>query len=226
MIAVVLFASVVALGAWIVLFRRDDDDIWPRTWAVAAALLAFSVLALVVEGELADTIGPVGVTELAVGAGVGTAWLIATHIGHAVLCRLFPSFVQQVQELYRLGVADPWWRVLGPITAMAVAEELLFRGVIQGRAGLVAGVAVYTAVQFVERKWALALAALLGGLVWGALFELTGGLVAPIVAHALWTVSLTLVLPLRGCGRREIRTPADDPAGTDERAISGGRRTG
>ena len=193
---VVLGAVVVASVAWFVLFGRGRDDIWPRTWAIAGALIAYAVLALAVLGRLDRAIGPIGPTELAAGVGVGAAWLVATHVGHAVLCRLFPSFVDQVKDLYGLGVGDPASRVLGPLLVMAVAEELLFRAVIQGSAGFVAGVAAYTMVQFVERKWALALAALLGGIVWGALYELTGGLVAPVVAHALWTVTLTLVWPL------------------------------
>ncbi|CAN5726508.1 hypothetical protein BH24ACT4_BH24ACT4_07260 [soil metagenome] len=83
---------------------------------------------------------------------------------------------------------------------MAVAEEVFFRGFVQDEVGLVAAVAAYTAVQMVERKWALGLAALLGGTVWGLLFWWTGGLVAPIVAHVLWTGMLTFVWPLKGCG--------------------------
>ena len=54
----------------------------------------------------------------------------------------------------------------------------------------------YTAVQVFERKWALALAALLGGAVWGALFAWRLGLVAPVAAHVLWTGVLTFLWPL------------------------------
>lgn len=208
----VVGAVVVAAAAWVVLFRGDRSDIWPRTWLVSGWLIAYSVFVLLALDRWDEVVGDLGLETGAVGVGAGLAWLVATHVGHAVLCRVFPSFVEQVRDLYDLGVDDPPVRVLGPIMAMAVAEELLFRGVIQGFAGLVAGVAVYTAVQLVERKWALTLAALLGGIVWGALFALTDGLLAPILAHALWTVGLTLVWPLRGCGRRAIRTPADQPA--------------
>ncbi len=207
--AAVLGAVVVGFVGWLVLFGRRRDDIWPRTWAIAGVLIAYSLGVLAALGELSEVVGPVGPVQVAVGAGVGAAWLVATHIGHAVLCRLFPSFIDQVKDLYGLGVNDPATRVIGPILAMAVAEELLFRGVVQGLAGTVIGVVVYTAVQLVERKWALALAALLGGIVWGGLFELTGGLVAPIVAHALLTLSLTLVWPLRGCRDAPIEGPFD-----------------
>ena len=207
---VIAGAVAVATVAWLVLFADRRDDIWPRTWAIALSLIAYSVGALAVVGRLDEVLGPVGPAEVAAGALVGGAWLVATHIGHAVLCRLFPSFVDQVRDLYRLGVDDPPRRVLGPILAMAVAEELLFRGVVQTMAGFAAGVALYTLVQLVERKWALVLAALLGGTIWGGLYVWTGGLVAPIVAHALWTATLTLVWPLRGCRDEPIETPADD----------------
>lgn len=208
--AVVLLAAIaVSFGAWFALFRGDRRDIWPRTWVIAFTLIGFSIGALAVVDRLDDIVGPLDLPSLAAGIGVGATWLVATHVGHAILCRLFPSFIDQVQDLYRLGVGDPWTRVLGPIAAMAVAEELLFRGVIGGIGGFIAGVVVYTAVQVFERKWALTLAALLGGVIWGGLFEFTGGLLAPVVAHALWTTTLTLVWPLRGCGPVDIDTPAD-----------------
>lgn len=206
----VLAAVLLAIGAWFALFRGDRRDIWPRTWIIAAVLTSFSIGALAAVDRLGEIVGPIDAASLGIGVGVGAAWLVATHVGHAVLCRLIPSFIDQVQDLYRLGADDPWTRVLGPIVAMAVAEELLFRGVIGGLGGFIAGMAIYTAVQVFERKWALTLAALLGGVIWGGLFEVTGGLLAPVVAHALWTASLTLVWPLRGCGPVDIDTPADD----------------
>ena len=199
-LAVVAGAVVVAVVAWLLLFGGRRDDIWPRTWAVAGALIVVSVAALAALGRLADVVGPVGPAEVVAGLAVGAAWLVATHVGHAVLCRLFPSFVAQVRDLYGLGAGEPARRVLGPILAMAAAEELLFRGVVHTLAGFAAGVAVYGAVQIIERKWVLVLAAVLGGVVWGGLYEWTGGIVAPFVAHALWTASLTLVWPLRGPG--------------------------
>ena len=198
-LAAVLGAMAVAAGAWVVLFRRERDDIWPRTWAVAAVLIAYSAIALATVDRLDTVLGPVGWSELGVGALAGLAWLVATHVGFAVGCRLFPSFLDGVQDLYQLGADQTAARVAGPILAMAVAEELLFRGVIQGIAGFAVAVAVYTAVQLVEGTGALVLAGLLGAVVWGGLVSLTGGLVAPIVAHAIWTLTLTVAWPLGGC---------------------------
>lgn len=209
---VLVLAGAVVLGfmAWAYLFLLPRAGLWSRTWAVAVALSAASVAGLAVVGELSATVGPVNAVEVGVGLAVGALWLACTHVGHWMLCRLFPSFMDEVQDLYAIGTGDRVRTMVGPIVAMGVAEELLFRGVVQGLGGLAVGVVVYTAVQLVERKWVLALAALLGGLVWGVLFEWRSGLVAPTVAHVLWTATLTFVLPLRGCRTDQIvRAPAD-----------------
>lgn len=198
-LVVVIGAVVLATVAWAYVFLRDRADIWPRTWVAAGTLIAYSLVTLSLLDRLDEVIGPVTVTEVAIGVGVGAAWLVATHVGHAILCRLFPAFVAQIRDLYHLGEGDTVRRMVGPVVAMGVAEELLFRGVVQSIAGFAVGVAVYTAVQFVERKWALTLAALLGGIVWGGLFAWRGGIVAPIAAHLVWTGMLTFVWRLDGC---------------------------
>ena len=190
---------VLALGVWSFLFLLPRQGLWPRTWLAAAVLSAYSVAALAVDDRLDTVVGPVTPWVVGLGLVVGGAWLVATHIGHAVLCRLFPSFLAQVNDLYAIRDRTNIWLTVGAVTAMGVAEELFFRGFVQGSVGLVAGVAAYTAVQAVERKWALGLAALLGGTVWGVLFWWSGGLVAPVIAHVLWTGMLTFVWPLEGC---------------------------
>ena len=42
-------------------------------------------------------------------------------------------------------------------------------------------------------------------------------LVAPVIAHVLWTAALTLLWPLRGCGPEPLETPADTPRTTSRR---------
>ncbi|MBA3282773.1 MAG: CPBP family intramembrane metalloprotease [Acidimicrobiia bacterium] len=204
---------VLALAGWAFLFRRPSEGIWPRTWVTAGALSVYAVVALAVTERLDTVVGPVSLAALGAGLLVGSAWLGATHVGHAVLCRLFPGFLDQITDLYSLREGDRVSTMVGPVVAMAGAEELFFRGFVQGRLGLVGAVAVYTAVQLVAGKWALTLAALLGAVVWGGLFWWTGGLVAPVVAHVLWTGALTFVWPLRGCGRRMGAADAAPVAG-------------
>ncbi|HEX7134491.1 MAG TPA: CPBP family intramembrane glutamic endopeptidase [Iamia sp.] len=189
---------VLALAAWAFLFRLPREGLWARTWLVAPMVIAYSLAALAADDRLADTIGPVGPAEVAVGLGAGAAWLVATQVGNRLLCRLVPVFVAQVEDLYRIrDDHTPVWAMVGGVALMGLAEELLFRGLVQGGIGLLAAVVAYTLVQSVEGKWALALAALLGGVVWGLLFAWRDGLVAPVVAHVLWTGTLTFLWPLR-----------------------------
>lgn len=195
----IVVGLVVALALWAYLFVLPRAGLWTRSWVVAGGLTTYAVAAMAWTGRLDTVVGPVSPVEVGVGVGAGGGWLVATHIGHAVLCRLFPSFLAQINDLYAIRDRSRPWFTVGAVIAMAVAEEVFFRGFVQSQVGLAATVVAYTAIQMVERKWALGLAALLGGTVWGLLFWWTGGLVAPIVAHVLWTGMLMFVWPLRGC---------------------------
>lgn len=66
------------------------------------------------------------------------------------------------------------------------AEELLFRGFLQPHLGLIATSVIFGAVHYVPRRNDLLLwpfAAMLMGLVFGGLALVTGGILAPTVAH-------------------------------------------
>lgn len=200
-------SMVVAFAAFAYMFALPRPGIWPRTWVAAAAVGATAVIGLLVLGRFRELVGPFTLEEIAVGLLVGGAWLAITHLGFAVISWLFPAFGDQVRDLYQLGGEDSSRRMVGPIVAMGIAEELLFRSLLQGVGGIALALAVYTAVQVFERKWALALAALLGGIVWGLLFEWRGGVIAPAVAHVVWTGMLTFVWPLGGAPRPQESDP-------------------
>lgn len=209
-LAVLATSIAVAFGAFAYMFALPRPGIWPRTWVSAAAVGGTAVAGLVVLGRFRELVGPFTVEEIGIGLLVGGTWLVVTHLGYAVVSRLFPAFGDQVRDLYQLGGEDTSRRMIGPIVAMGVAEELLFRSVLQGVGGIALALVVYTAVQVFERKWALALAALLGGVVWGLLFEWRGGVIAPVTAHVLWTGMLTFVWPLGGAPRPQESDPVED----------------
>jgi membrane protease YdiL (CAAX protease family) len=203
-----------ALGGWALLFRRPAEGVWTRTWLVAALLSAYAVVALAVTDRLHTALGPVDAGVVAVGLAVGSVWLGATHVGHAVLCRLVPGFLAQISDLYSMREGDRVGVLVAPVVLMAAAEELFFRGLVQDHVGLAGAVVIYAGVQLVTGKWALTLAAALGGTVWGLLLWWTGGLLAPVLAHVLWTATLAFVWPLGGCG--------PDRGGADEAPLAAG----
>lgn len=194
---VVAGATGLVVLTWIFLFRTDRRDLGGRTWIAAAVVAVGALVGAVALGRTDELVGPVEPVEVLVGATVGLAWLVATHAGAAVLGRLAPSFRRATEDVYRLVDPSSRWRLVGPLTAMAVAEELLFRGVVQEAVGLPVAVVLYAGVQLIEGRWPLVLAAALGGLVWGGLYEWRDGLVAPSLAHVVWTVTLALLWPVR-----------------------------
>ena len=87
-------------------------------------------------------------------------------------------------------------RAIGPLSvpecllmaaASGFAEELFFRGALQPRAGLVIASVLFGAAHFLPRREMLAWTgfAILIGLLFGWMFESTGNLIAPMVAHAV-----------------------------------------
>ncbi len=218
---------------WYVLLGRGAQD-WNRTWMVGTGLVVYAVAALSATDRLGTVVGPIDLARAGAGLAVGVVWLVATPIGYRILHRLSRTFGARVRELYERGQNDPVRIVVGPLLLMAVAEELYFRGFVQGAGGLAVGVAVYVVVQLPARNWALTLAALLCGSLWGGLRELTDGLLAPVIAHAMWTAVLTLVwqLPVgagpktpgpgsRGVAGRDPATPGtarERAGGTESRS--------
>jgi membrane protease YdiL (CAAX protease family) len=81
--------------------------------------------------------------------------------------------------------------------ASALGEEALFRGALQPSLGLLGASLVFGGVHFAPRRdlWPWSVFAFVGGLGLGSLFDATGNLVAPIVAHAtLNALNLTLLV--------------------------------
>jgi membrane protease YdiL (CAAX protease family) len=71
--------------------------------------------------------------------------------------------------------------------ASGLGEEMFFRGALQPRVGLLWASLLFGAVHFVPRRamWPWTVFAMVIGGLFGALFEWTGNLVAPVVAHTV-----------------------------------------
>jgi hypothetical protein len=106
-----------------------------------------------------------------------------------------------LQAMAGSGASDPWWwaSVAGAAIFAPIAEEWCYRGLLQqGLKGIGVGrtaAACATGVLFALMHWAalpegarapgLAALAVLG-IGWGILYERTGRITAPIVAHAMF----------------------------------------
>ncbi len=135
--------------------------------------------------------------DVAIGvAGAAVLWAVF-WIGDRVVTRLFPGLSSQVDDLYAVRGQTTAARMPFVLAVIGPAEEIFWRGLVQHRAGIAVALVAYALVHVWERKPILLLAALVGGVFWGALFAWRGTLVAPIVSHLLWDLAIIVWFPTR-----------------------------
>jgi len=140
--------------------------------------------------------------SLAAGAGSGLVLYGATRAFVATVAPWEP-FRRHVAQAYAEAGTEPLARRLVLALAISVpGEELFLRGLLQPRlsasigaaAAAVATVAVEVAANIPSRRLPIVAGALVGGAVWSALAWRSGGVLAPIASHVVWT-GLMLVRP-------------------------------
>ncbi|MGZ3442625.1 MAG: CPBP family intramembrane glutamic endopeptidase, partial [Polyangia bacterium] len=194
--------AVVAVVAWIACaVVARTHGLWIGVGLVSIALGA---AALALDGVgLFARLQP-SAARLVLGAAVGGAMTAATYALFPLAVRLAPSSAHEAQRLYAS------FATLSPALAVAllapviVGEELVWRGVVQGalarHAGAVAGVllaaALYAIAHAAVGSSLLVVVAFGCGLVWSTLRALTGDLIAPLVAHAMWDLCVLVLHPL------------------------------
>jgi CAAX protease family protein len=82
------------------------------------------------------------------------------------------------------------------------AEELLFRGVIQGKVGIVTASIIFGLVHFVSPEYVIAAAAM--GFYIGAIFQMSGHLLVPIQLHFIYDLgALAYIIYFSDAGEPE-----------------------
>ncbi len=122
-------------------------------------------------------------SDLALGLAAGAVLLAASHLATRTT-RWGEELARALAEA--LG-SIPLAGAIGLALASGIAEEMLFRGALQPRVGWMAAGVLFGLVHFAPRRELLPWTgfAIVAGLLFGGLFQVTGNLVAPIVAHVL-----------------------------------------
>jgi hypothetical protein len=186
-VALALYGGLFAAAAG---WRLAVDGAWP--WRVAASEAPGWPLAQRV------------IAGLALGAAMILAsrvWTTRTPVGRRLA-------VQLAALVAGLGRRE----VVALALLSGVAEEAFFRGALQPRVGWLAASALFGLAHFHPRRdlRAWSASALLAGLALGALFEASGDLVAPAVAHSLVNAVNLRWLAREGAALRD-GTPGPDP---------------
>ena len=202
----VMIAGTVAefTGWWFVATGRAD------VWKLMPVVLGtMGVAAVLVRPPVAAT-GTGATTALLVGLGAGLALYVGTRVFVWLAARWSP-FRRDVLEKYgQAGEVTLRRSLVLSLAIMVPAEELFWRGLFQGRlddavapaaAALLAWL-VYLVANAASRSLPIVAGAIVGGAVWAGLAWWSGGVLASLASHILWTGSMLALPP--GVGRPAI----------------------
>jgi membrane protease YdiL (CAAX protease family) len=147
---------------------------------------------------------------LAAGAGSGVALYLATLVFVLVAARWEPFRADVVDAYGRAAAISLRAQLVRALGVMAPAEEVFWRGlalvqlerIASPGAAAVWSWAGYVAVNAAGRSLPITAASVVGGAVWTVLAWRSGGVLAGLASHILWT-GLMLALP-PGAGRPAI----------------------
>jgi len=145
--------------------------------------------------------------EAAIGVVAAVVLYGIFWLGDFVAASLFGFAPKQVEAIYAIKqLGHPWLVAAVLLLVTSPGEELFWRGYVLREAvkrwgerrGFLFGAGVYGAVHIPSCNLMLVMAALVAGIFWCALYQWRkGDLIACIVSHALWTVSVFLLFPIR-----------------------------
>jgi membrane protease YdiL (CAAX protease family) len=179
-------------------------------WPTSAATWAVVGLAAVLAAPPACCDDASTAVALGVGVAAGAALYVATRAVVAVATRL-PGLAAAVGDVYaRSRETSP--AVLWAVTLLLVVpgEELFWRGLVVPDLGASVGavpgaILAWLAAVAVTALWAdlpFLAAAVVGGAVWTALAAWSGGVVAPLASHLVWTAAMVAWRP--GAARAKV----------------------
>jgi membrane protease YdiL (CAAX protease family) len=196
-----IVGPVVVAGTWL-LIRADRASIWVAN-TIAMGVLGF-VSILVIDLDLVEPNSAFGTwTWVGIGGLAGLALYGGTRAFMAVAGR-WPPLAHQTRALYgnrdRISLRSA---LALSVLIVAPGEELLWRGVVLSvvteRVATIelAGIFVwlaYLVANVFSGSLPIALGAAVSGAVWTALGVSSGGVLAPIACHVVWT-GLMIALP-------------------------------
>ena len=197
-----LLSIVLASALWIIIFLLQPYDFWV---SLSLATFLLMMLSLAINGDKpASAYRKVNLRNIIYGVTCGLLLYAFFYAGFEAL-KSAPFLTQEVSSVYNLRQStSPYTIALLLLFPIAPGEETYWRGLVQrrlsekigARPGLVLATIAYALVHLPTLNPALIITALIDGLVWGTLYQLTDSLVPGIISHALWDILIFVTLPL------------------------------
>jgi membrane protease YdiL (CAAX protease family) len=197
----IVVAVTLALGATLLgisfSVRQGDPAFYPLTFGLAATWTLGSLLSgplhlghILLAGRLRrPTITPIAVGLL----------LAALFVLGALIVRMIPSLVRLAEDVLGYARLGNLWIIFVITLVNGVAEELFFRGALFAAIGLRHAVLISTVLYVLAtvaggNPVLIFTAAVLGTVV-ALERRASGGILAPILTHVTWSLSMLFVLP-------------------------------
>jgi uncharacterized protein len=141
---------------------------------------------------------------IAIGLGVGALMTLLTYPIFRGAVSVLPWLDGQVQGLYHGARSTTLSKALAWVAALALAEELLFRGVLPDvlrkftsqRAAYAITTVIYALAQLGAGSVIVMLMALVCGTIWSVQRVYTRSLLSPLIAHLIWSPTVILLVPV------------------------------
>jgi uncharacterized protein len=177
--------------------RQGDPAFYPLTFGLAATWTFGSLLSgplhlgyIVRAGTLRRPI----ITPVVVGL-----LLAALFVLGALIVRTIPTLARLAEDVLGYARLGNLWIIFMITLVNGVAEELFFRGALFAAIGewhpVLISTVLYASATIAGGNPVLVFAALVLGTVVALQRRASGGLLAPILTHTTWSLSMLLVLP-------------------------------
>ena len=180
-----------AFAAFGLTFRGPRDRFWDRMTVTG---LALGGLALATNRDARRVrIGP---GEVALGLATAAGPYGIFRVGDVVAREVMPRGGEEIGDIYALRSLRPKEELAARLgLVIGPAEELFWRGFVQGRAGYLTATALYGGAHIVTENATLVGAAAIAGAYWGLLRAVGVPLGALVVSHVAWDIWIFLIAP-------------------------------
>ena len=197
----IVVAITLALGATLLglsfSVRQGDPAFYPLTIGLAATWTLGSVLSGPLHLghiHLAGRLRRPTITPIAVGL-----LLAALFVLGALIVRTLPSLVRLAEDVLGYARLGNLWIICVITLVNGIAEELFFRGALFAAIGVRHAVLISTVLYVLATvaggNLVLVFTAAVLGTVVGLERRASGGILAPILTHVTWSLSMLFVLP-------------------------------
>jgi uncharacterized protein len=197
----IVVAITLALGATLLglsfSVRQGDPAFYPLTFGLAATWTLGSVLSGPLHLghiQLAGRLRRPTITPIAVGL-----LLAALFVLGALIVRTIPSLVRLAEDVLGYARLGNLWLICVITLVNGIAEELFFRGALFAAIGVRHAVLISTVLYVLATvaggNLVLVFTAAVLGTVVGLERRASGGILAPILTHVTWSLSMLFVQP-------------------------------